>query len=189
MHPRHGPYRRADALRAPGARDLGGRQCGDPECDGAAGHTVSIPCPRPRRITASRTLHSCPALEGGRVDELRVLTQGEADTEAAGPKAAVLARAAAAGMPVPPFFVVPADAHREHAARAGVTAALTETVPLTIADASRFREAIAAAPLAPGLRESIAAALATLGGPPVAVRSSGTAEDLPGLSFAGQHGT
>ncbi|MEU8240911.1 PEP/pyruvate-binding domain-containing protein [Actinoplanes missouriensis] len=38
-------------------------------------------------------------------------------------------------------------------------------------------------------RDEVAAAYARLGGGPVAVRSSATAEDLPGASFAGQHDT
>ncbi len=37
--------------------------------------------------------------------------------------------------------------------------------------------------------DQIINAYATLGKPPVAVRSSATAEDLPGLSFAGQQDT
>jgi pyruvate,water dikinase len=39
------------------------------------------------------------------------------------------------------------------------------------------------------LGEEILSAYRTLGMPPVAVRSSATAEDLPGASFAGQHAT
>lgn len=42
---------------------------------------------------------------------------------------------------------------------------------------------------APELDEAIAAAYRELGAPRVAVRSSATAEDLPGASFAGQHET
>ena len=43
--------------------------------------------------------------------------------------------------------------------------------------------------LAPEVADAVVAAYAALGGGPVAVRSSATAEDLPGASFAGQHET
>ncbi len=56
-------------------------------------------------------------------------------------------------------------------------------------DVSRLREAIASTPLDPDVRAQVLSALADIGDAPVAVRSSGTAEDLPGASFAGQHGT
>ncbi|MEV4897158.1 PEP/pyruvate-binding domain-containing protein [Nonomuraea sp. NPDC055795] len=47
----------------------------------------------------------------------------------------------------------------------------------------------AGAEMSGGLRREIAAAYAALGGGPVAVRSSATAEDLPGAAFAGQQDT
>lgn len=91
----------------------------------------------------------------------RILTPPVITASAAGPKAATLARAIAASLPVPPFIVLAADAYREHVAR-GATA-------LDLALLAELERA--AAPL----------------GPRLAVRSSGTAEDLPGLSFAGQY--
>ncbi|MEB3332897.1 MAG: phosphoenolpyruvate synthase [Synechococcaceae cyanobacterium] len=51
------------------------------------------------------------------------------------------------------------------------------------------RERILAASLPVPLREAILAAYRALGAPPVAVRSSATAEDLPDASFAGQQET
>lgn len=53
-------------------------------------------------------------------------------------------------------------------------------------DASRL---VTAAPVPSSLGEQVAAALAELGGVPVAVRSSATAEDLAEASFAGQQET
>jgi phosphoenolpyruvate synthase/pyruvate phosphate dikinase len=44
-------------------------------------------------------------------------------------------------------------------------------------------------PLPDDLAEEILVAYRALGAPPVAVRSSATAEDLPGASFAGQQAT
>ncbi|MFP5313310.1 MAG: PEP/pyruvate-binding domain-containing protein, partial [Actinomycetes bacterium] len=52
--------------------------------------------------------------------------------------------------------------------------------------AHRAREAMAAAPVPPGVEQAIREAYAAMGGGPVAVRSSATAEDLPFASFAGQ---
>ncbi len=114
-----------------------------------------------------------------------LLPAAEADTPSAGPKAASLARMTGLGLPVPPFFVVNAAAYREHAVRAGAAPGTTPGA----GDVSRLREAIASTPLDPDVRAQVLSALADIGDAPVAVRSSGTAEDLPGASFAGQHGT
>ncbi|WP_153393565.1 PEP/pyruvate-binding domain-containing protein [Ornithinicoccus halotolerans] len=92
------------------------------------------------------------------------------DATVAGHKAATLATLQAAGFRVPAGFVITTDACGELADRAGLTG---EMVPEP--------------PLPSSLREQIAAALSRLGGGPVAVRSSATAEDLPEASFAGQY--
>ncbi|MDO8848950.1 MAG: PEP/pyruvate-binding domain-containing protein [Coriobacteriia bacterium] len=107
-----------------------------------------------------------------------VLRPAQATAATAGPKAAVLARALAVGLPVPPFVVVSADAYRQHVSRAGVRAV----------DPAATRAAITGTALAFDLGMQLTAALQRLE-PPLAVRSSGTAEDLPGLSFAGQYAT
>src|SRR6266498_1301324 len=83
------------------------------------------------------------------------------DASLAGHKAASLARLTALGFPVPPGVVVSTDAVDRIRA--------LNTVP-------------------EDLRDRLALALRDLGGP-VAVRSSGSAEDLPGASFAGQYET
>ncbi|WP_308075113.1 PEP/pyruvate-binding domain-containing protein [Actinokineospora sp. PR83] len=78
-----------------------------------------------------------------------------------GGKARALTALARAGVPVPAGFVVTTAAFRRR------------TDPAAVAE----------------IRAAVAAAYAGLGSPAVAVRSSATAEDLPGLSFAGQHDT
>src|SRR5215207_390184 len=88
--------------------------------------------------------------------------QGARDAGLAGHKAAKLARLTGLGFPVPPGVVV------------------------STAAVDRIR-AQGAVPEDLGGR--LALALAELGGGPVAVRSSGAAEDLPGASFAGQYET
>ncbi|HEX6237195.1 MAG TPA: PEP/pyruvate-binding domain-containing protein, partial [Acidimicrobiales bacterium] len=84
------------------------------------------------------------------------------DPSQAGHKAATLARLSGLGFPVPPGVVVSVEAIDRIRARG--------TVP-------------------EDLHDQLAVALGGLGGGPVAVRSSGSAEDLPGASFAGQYET
>ncbi|MRS11978.1 MAG: hypothetical protein EG823_02770 [Actinobacteria bacterium] len=116
----------------------------------------------------------------------QLLRMAECYQASAGPKAATLARMSKAGLPVPEFVVVPADAYRAHARRAGIRVGPTSRLSAERADILRGR--IATTPLAPQLVPLVTAAVAELG-LPLAVRSSGTAEDLPGLSFAGQYET
>ncbi|AXH97438.1 PEP/pyruvate-binding domain-containing protein [Ornithinimicrobium avium] len=87
-----------------------------------------------------------------------------ADRAVAGGKGANLGELVGAGYAVPPGFVVTTGAYR------AAEGAAWRTVPPEVAAA--VREAYAA-----------------LGSPPVAVRSSATAEDLPGAAFAGQQDT
>jgi pyruvate, water dikinase len=98
----------------------------------------------------------------------------------AGGKGASLARMSALGLPVPPGFVVPAEALVAALPDGG--AALRAALP----DAARAREIVAAAePPA-----AIGGAYEELGGdPPVAVRSSASAEDSETASYAGQQET
>src|SRR5215207_9077251 len=84
------------------------------------------------------------------------------DAGLAGHKAANLARLSALGFPVPPGVVLSTDA------------------------VDRIR-ALGTVP--EDLRDQLTIALGDLGRGPVAVRSSGAAEDLPGASFAGQYET
>jgi pyruvate, water dikinase len=96
----------------------------------------------------------------------------------AGGKGASLARMTAYGLPVPPGFVVPADAF----AAAVDTDALRAALP----DAARA-QAVVARTEPPA---EIAGAYEALGDePPVAVRSSACAEDSEAASYAGQQET
>ncbi|HEY1967925.1 MAG TPA: PEP/pyruvate-binding domain-containing protein [Pseudonocardia sp.] len=124
------------------------------------------------------------------------------DPELVGGKGANLGRMTAAGLPVPPGFVVTAEAYRGFAERDGLGRRIASALdgvgnagPGELASrATRIRELITGSPLPTSLAAEITAAYATLaagsgGDPYVAVRSSGTAEDLAGASFAGQHDT
>jgi pyruvate,water dikinase len=96
---------------------------------------------------------------------------------------------AALGLPVPPGFVVPANALAEalpdHGARLNALAQAR--------DAAAAQELIRSVELDPGLRAAVLDAYAALGGGqedvPVAVRSSACAEDSEAASFAGQQET
>lgn len=106
-----------------------------------------------------------------------------------GGKARSLAQLIAWGLPVPDGFVVTTEAYAEHAGRADL---LRQLAPfLENRDyrgaASAATQLITKAPLTNELDAEIIAAWCDLGSPPVAVRSSATAEDLANASFAGQH--
>jgi pyruvate, water dikinase len=103
----------------------------------------------------------------------------------AGGKGASLARMASLGLPVPPGFVVPADAL---AAALGERA--QELASLSADDAERAQRLVQEADMGPVLREEVTAAYRELGDDvPVAVRSSACAEDSQEASFAGQQET
>lgn len=121
----------------------------------------------------------------------------KSDTALAGGKGANLGELTQADLPVPPGFVITADAYlaamseggqREELARlasavAGSPATLTET-------ATMERSLVQRAGVPARLRHEILEAYARLGGHaavPVAVRSSATMEDLAGSSFAGMN--
>lgn len=97
------------------------------------------------------------------------------DLPVAGGKGANLGELTRAGFPVPEGFVVTTHAYRtarDAGRRPGDTPGTT-----------------AAMPVPSEVARAVLAAYARLGGGPVAVRSSATAEDLPGATFAGQHDT
>ncbi len=124
---------------------------------------------------------------------------GEDDLAFVGGKGMGLGRLARIeGLKVPPGFCVTTRAYREavagipeldeflkklSATGASDQAALAEA-------ASAVRALVAGAPMPPGAEADIRAAVSELGCyDPYAVRSSATAEDLPGASFAGQQET
>jgi pyruvate,water dikinase len=102
------------------------------------------------------------------------------DVRVAGGKGSSLARMLAAGLPVPPGFVVPADA-LERAVDADELRRLARELrhadaqALVLASGSRLAE--------------VEVAYAELGAGPVAVRSSACAEDSEAASYAGQQET
>ena len=93
------------------------------------------------------------------------------DPRLIGTKAATLARLSAAGFSVPEGFVLTTDAFRR----------------LTSGFRDPDERAVRSAPLPSGVEEAILQINARLDGEPVAVRSSATAEDRAGASYAGQY--
>src|SRR5215217_141718 len=117
--------------------------------------------------------------------------------EHAGGKGANLGELIAAGLAVPPGFCVTTAAYQRAVAVADLTEAIDQALRNVRADDPGSAEAASVSismlfedlPLPNDLTEAILAAYRALGAPPVAVRSSATAEDLPGASFAGQQAT
>lgn len=107
------------------------------------------------------------------------------DIGAVGGKAANLGELIRAGFDVPPGFCITTEAYR-----LAVRGTTVETG--NISDAATARAAVLGAPfpepVAAAVREAYARLESGADGP-VAVRSSATAEDLPGASFAGQQDT
>ncbi len=95
------------------------------------------------------------------------------DLAVAGGKGANLAELVRAGFPVPDGFVITTDAYR-----------------LAVSDlAEPTQEAVASAGVPGTVHADVMSAYERLGAGRVAVRSSATAEDLPGAAFAGQQDT
>ncbi len=129
--------------------------------------------------------------------DLLPLDSPTATLDAAGGKGANLARLARLGCPVPPGFIIPVGAYHAALAAAG----LDERIPAMARDvntadpaaldalSTQIRACFTPDLLPAALSGAILAAWQTLGAPPVAVRSSATAEDLPEMSFAGQQDT
>jgi pyruvate,water dikinase len=120
-------------------------------------------------------------VESTRRDRLvtRIPDLGAADVIVAGGKRANLGELAGAGFPVPDGFVLTTAAYAAAARAAGVDPR----------DPARAAERLRTAPVPGAIVTAARDAYAALGGGPVAVRSSATAEDLPGASFAGQQDT
>ena len=103
----------------------------------------------------------------------------ECDSTVAGGKGANLVELTAAGFPVPSGFVVTTSAYAD----------FVQASELGDGDPETLRENIPLLPLPEEIATPILDSYRALGSPPVAVRSSGTAEDLTDASFAGQHDT
>ncbi len=134
---------------------------------------------------------------------------GSKDLPAAGGKGANLGEMIKAGLPVPDGFVLLVDSYREFVGVNGLEkqienllTGLDEKVNESIGRAAsvegaqilkettvKIRGLFAGGKIPEGVRQDINRAYERLGRPEVAVRSSATAEDLPGASFAGQYST
>jgi pyruvate,water dikinase len=114
-----------------------------------------------------------------------------------GGKGLSLSRMWASGLPVPDGFHVTTQAYRDftatHDLDTEIVGALAAVTPgdtaLLEAAAQRIADRFASASMPPDIAAALTLATRSLGAEPVAVRSSSTAEDLPGLSGAGQHDT
>ncbi len=125
------------------------------------------------------------------------------DVATVGGKNANLGELISFNMPVPPGFAITAGGYVLHVSQSrmdekiskilqGIDEGSTDSLESA---SKKIRALMEAAPLPKALQEGIAAAYRDLGAklkekdPVVAVRSSATAEDLPGASFAGQQDT
>ncbi|NPA69554.1 MAG: phosphoenolpyruvate synthase [Crenarchaeota archaeon] len=124
--------------------------------------------------------------------------------ERVGGKAANLGEMLKIGIPVPPGFVVTADAYKYFIEKSGIKDKIFQILreeiknktPEEYENASKkLRELIESHPMPPEIESEIRAAYRELcrrvgiEDVPVAVRSSATAEDIPEASFAGQQDT
>jgi pyruvate,water dikinase len=123
------------------------------------------------------------------------LDSSEATLERVGGKGASLARLMSAGLPVPPGFHIATAAYRRFVDEnhlgeriRSIAAQGQANDPATLERASEQIESLIAEGTIPAdIAETIRLRYGELGADiPVAVRSSATAEDLPGMSFAGQ---
>jgi pyruvate,water dikinase len=118
------------------------------------------------------------------------------DLDSVGGKAASLGELTAAGLPVPPAFVVTADTYRSFIEDTGIDVELFEVGEVDTDDsqalaeaAERAQQLILETEVPDHVRDEVVGAYDDLGHDVVAVRSSATAEDLPDASFAGQQET
>ena len=107
-----------------------------------------------------------------------------------GGKGANLGELVRAGLPVPDGFVITTNAYTDFVAANRLVQRIRTLVGAGGPEASeQIAAAFEAGRVPTGLRREILRAYADLGGGPVAVRSSATAEDLEDASFAGQQET
>ncbi len=119
------------------------------------------------------------------------------DIPLVGGKGANLGEMTGANVPVPPGFIVTADAYFDFIDKSGLGIQIKQLLANLDTDDSKklqqvsaeIEKTILAVKMPPALAGEIKAAYAKLGKGLVAVRSSATAEDLPEASFAGQQST
>ena len=122
---------------------------------------------------------------------------GKEDIGLAGGKGANLGEMTRARIPVPPGFIVTADAYRRFLAASGLRPTIEKLVsPLDYNDSAQLqrvsrqiKDRIVTVPVPEDIIRDIKEAYRQLGSGAVAVRSSATAEDLKEASFAGQQAT
>jgi pyruvate,water dikinase len=144
--------------------------------------------------TARKSLKSESVSDGAIILPLK---QDDISLDLGGGKGANLARLLAAGFPVPGGLIITTRAYQMFVAANELETSTLETARNahpddlgSLDEASRIiRGRFEAGLMPPELRQVIGRAYASLGGPPVAVRSSATTEDLPEASFAGQQDT
>ncbi|MDG5816311.1 PEP/pyruvate-binding domain-containing protein [Chitinispirillales bacterium ANBcel5] len=119
------------------------------------------------------------------------------DLAVVGGKGANLGEMIEAGLPVPGGFVLLTNAYREFVKINGLDEKITALLSEAGIDNEREGECVSEKikrwfvdGVVPGeIKAEIEAIYKALGRPVIAVRSSATAEDLPGISFAGQYST
>ena len=122
---------------------------------------------------------------------------GRGDIPLVGGKGANLGEMLRAGIPVPSGFIVTADAYGRFIEQSGLRSKIEASLnSLDVHDSDALQKAsrdiekmIIDTPVPADIADEIKRRYREMGEPPVAVRSSATAEDLPEASFAGQQST
>src|SRR6266568_3452892 len=114
---------------------------------------------------------------------------GRDDLPVAGGKGANLGELVRAGFPVPNGFVVTTAAYDRFVAESHLGEIITQALGEQQGGSAAIRGAFEHAAIPTEIAQAIMEAYQQLGQGPVAVRSSATAEDLPGAAFAGQQDT
>ena len=125
------------------------------------------------------------------------LNSKRATLDNVGGKGANLATLARSGLRVPPAFMVTTQAYRQFVTTNDLEAAINGSLieadlgdPASLEGASQsIRQAFSTGQIPNEIERMILEAYHGMSSSPVAVRSSATAEDLPGMSFAGQQDT
>ena len=119
-------------------------------------------------------------------------TVGSDDRARVGGKGANLGELLRLGHRVPDGYVVTTDAYAAVLEQTGLSSGIRTQVrdgPIDGRAWAAIRSDLATVTVPDPVAPAIVEAYVALGGGPVAVRSSATAEDLPGAAFAGQHDT
>ncbi|MEZ4633905.1 MAG: PEP/pyruvate-binding domain-containing protein [Caldilineaceae bacterium] len=132
-----------------------------------------------------------------RTKTLLPLNSPDASLATVGGKGNNLARLARGHFPVPGGFLLTTQAYDDFVAQDNLSEWIADQIRATSTDDPDALEATSAAirqrfrqtPVPEDIAAAVCRAYAELNAPPVAVRSSATAEDLPDMSFAGQQDT